>query len=110
MSTDAPKVTRSPSWRIIYTNILGIGFGDNDVRLMCGFDQDLGNPGQQVIEEAIVVMTPRQAKMLSHSLNSVISNFEAANGPIPVPADKIKKIDDEISAQADARRKKPAET
>jgi len=109
MSTDKVVVTRSPSWRIIYTNAMGVAFGDNDVRLVCGFDQDITKPGQQVLEEAILVMTPRQAKILSYSLNTIISNFEATNGPIPVPVDKIQKLDAEIGAQAEANRKKRAE-
>jgi len=88
---------------------MGVAFGDNDVRLMCGFDQDITKPGQEVLEEAILVMTPRQAKMLSYSLSVVISNFEAANGPIPIPADKFQKLNAEISAQAEANRKKRAE-
>ena len=103
MSTNT-TVTRSPSWRVIYTNAMGLAFGDNDVRIAFGFDQDIGKPGQQVLEEAVVVMTPRQAKILSHSLNVIISNFEAANGPIPVPLEKIQQID----AQAEAISKQRA--
>ena len=107
MSADNPTklTTRSPNWRVIYTNIVGIGFGSNDMRLMCGFDQDLAHPGSDVLEEAVVVMSPQSAKLLAHSLTAVLGAFELANGPIPLPGDKIAKIDAEIAAQA-AKHKK----
>jgi hypothetical protein len=102
-------VTRSAFWRVIFTNAINLGFGDNDVRITFGFDQDLTKPGQHILEEAVVVMALRNVKLLSHSLNLVISQFEAANGPIPVPLDKLQRLDAEISAQAEANRQKRGE-
>jgi hypothetical protein len=66
---------------------------------------DTGARTLTVLEEAVVVMTLRQAKMLSHSLNVIISNFEAVNGPIPVPLDKLQKIDADVGAQTEANKK-----
>jgi hypothetical protein len=116
MSPDVPTpaitapvtVTRSAFWRVIFTNAINLAFGDNDVRITCGFDQDLTKPGQQILEEAVLVMTPGHAKLLSHSLNVVIAQFEAANGPIPVPPDKLRKLEEDVSAQAEASRQKLA--
>jgi hypothetical protein len=82
----APKsTTRSPSWRIIYSNISGIHFGDNDCKIVFGFDMDISKPGEEILEEAVVVMTPRTVKMLAYSLTAVIQNFESVHGTIQVP-------------------------
>jgi hypothetical protein len=107
MSTDeSSKITQSPHWRIIYSNIIGIGFGDNDVRLNCGFDLNISKPGSDVVEEALLVMTPRTAKMLAYTLNAVVANFEALNGLIAVPADRLQKVDEAIRAQSAENKKK----
>jgi hypothetical protein len=111
-STEKPSpapmmtVTRSPYWRVVYCNTLGLGWGETEVRLNIGFDQDLGKPGSNILEESVVAMPHRAAKMLAFTLNSVIANWEAINGPIPLPVDKIQEIERQVNAQAP---KPPAE-
>ena len=95
-------MTRSPHWRVIYTNGIGLGFGDNEVRLNIGFDQNPTKPNTDVLEEAVVVMTHRAAKMLAYTLGAVISNFEAINGPITLPADRVRDIENAIKTQTAA--------
>jgi hypothetical protein len=95
MSTDqTTRSTRSSNWRIIYTNIFGIGFGDNDVRLMCGFDMDIGKPGAEVLEEATIVMTPRSAKMLSYTLDRILELHESTFGQIPLDPARVARVDE----------------
>ncbi len=93
-------ITRSSYWRIMYTNIVGLGFGENECRLTIGFDQDLSKPGTNVLEESVVVMPHKAAKMLMFTLNAVIANWEAVNGPIPLQADRIEEIERQIKLQA----------
>ena len=96
------NVTRSPNWRVIYTNGIGLGFGENEVRLNIGFDQNPTKPNTDILEEAVVVMNHRAAKMLVYTLGAVISSFEALNGPIALPVEKLREIDNAIKAQAQA--------
>ena len=101
--TDQPQhVTRSSNWRVIYTNGIGLGFGNNEVRLNIGFDQNIASPSTDILEEAVVVMNHQAAKMLAYTLGAVISNFEALNGPIALPAEKLREIDNAIKTQGAA--------
>jgi len=75
------KISRSSQWRVIFSNIIGIVFSD-EFRLHVGFDQDRSQPGTDVLEEAIVVMSPRSAKFLSHTLAAAVSRYEEINGSI----------------------------
>ena len=90
-----------------YCNILGIGWAESEARLSIAFDEDISKPGAKVREELVVVMPHRAAKMLAQSLSWIISNYEANNGPIPVPADKMQEIEVEIKAQASRGRSPP---
>jgi hypothetical protein len=113
-STDAPpihptivaeaQITRSPDWKVVYCNILGIGWGDNEARLMIAFDEDLANSGTKVREGLLVVMPHRAAKLLVHTLGSIIANHEANHGPIPYPAERLQEIDKAIKEQAERGR------
>jgi hypothetical protein len=98
--TPERRAERSALWRIIYTNIVGLGFGENEARILVGFDNDLSKPGMHVTEEAIVVMPHRAAKMLAYTLNAVIANWEAVNGVIPIAQDKLDDIDRQVKTQA----------
>jgi hypothetical protein len=102
----APTVVRSPLWRVIYGNSVNIQFGDNDVRIGIGLDQNPNMPGQSTLEEAAIILTPRTAKLLAHALGTIIANFEAANGPISIPQAKIENVAEQIAKQA--TRPKPA--
>lgn len=96
------SIIRAPDWRVVYCNAIGLGWGDSEARLNIGFDQDLAKSGTSVREELLVVMPHRAAKILAHSLGAIISAYEAANGPIPIPGDKLQEIDKAIQAQASA--------
>jgi hypothetical protein len=98
------SIGRSPDWKVVYCNILGIGWGENEARLNIAFDEDLGKPGTKVCEELVVVMHHRAAKILAHTLSSIIANFEANNGPIPFSPEKLKEIDNSIKEQASRGR------
>ncbi|GGI23112.1 hypothetical protein [Bradyrhizobium guangdongense] len=93
-------IHRAPDWRVVYCNILGIGWGENEARLNVAFDEDLAKPGSNVREELIVVMPHRAAKILAHTLSTIIANYEANNGPIPFPQEKLQEIDSSIKEQA----------
>ncbi|MEY9886349.1 hypothetical protein [Bradyrhizobium sp. USDA 329] len=94
------NIERAPDWKVVYCNILGIGWGEVEARLNVAFDLDLSKPGTAVREELVVVMPHRAAKILAHSLTSIIANYEAANGPIPFPVEKMQEIDSSIREQA----------
>src|SRR5437868_3079939 len=93
------KVTRSPTWQVVYSNVTGLKFGDNDAQIIFGLDQDIAKPGTDVLEQVTVVMTPRSLKILAHLLSIVIENFESNVGPIPVSAEKLKTISDSVKKQ-----------
>jgi hypothetical protein len=95
------NVTRAPDWRVVYCNIMGIGWGEGEARLIIGFDEDLSKPGSKVREELTVVMPHRAAKLLVHTLGAIVANFEAANGPIPIPAERLNEIQGAIKEQFD---------
>jgi len=105
MSTETPPQTmpqqliRSSQWRVIYTNATALGFGENDVRLTLGFDLDLAKPGSSILEEAIVAMPLKAAKMLAYTLNAVLTKWEAVNGPIPIAPEKFQEVDTQVKAQ-----------
>jgi hypothetical protein len=98
------QITRSPDWKVVYCNILGIGWGENEARLMIAFDEDLAKSGSKVREELLVVMPHRAAKLLVHTLGSIIANHEANNGPIPYPEERLQEIDRAIKEQAERGR------
>jgi hypothetical protein len=105
--SEAPqKIIKSPDWRLVYSNTFGIMFGDNDVRLTISVDQDLQKPGTEVLEQLAVIMTPRTAKILAHTLSAVVANFEAVNGPISLPQDRLEKLDAALQEQQDSIQKK----
>jgi hypothetical protein len=93
------QTTRSAHWRVIYTNAVGIGFGELEARFGVGFDNDMTKPGSNVTEEAVIVMPHRQAKILAFSLNAIIARWEAVNGPIPLDPNKIQEIERQIHGQ-----------
>lgn len=93
------NVTRSPNWHIAYCNVVGLGWAETEARLMVGFDMDPMKPSSNVREELMVVMPHRAAKMLAHTLGLIINNYEALNGPIPIPADKLAEVENVIKAQ-----------
>jgi hypothetical protein len=105
MSTEQPpnvaKVEKSASWRIIYTNAVTIGFGENESRLVVGFDNDLTKPGTNITEEVVIVMHHRTAKMVAFTLNAIIANWESKNGPIPLNADKVQEIEKQLGPLAE---------
>src|SRR5262249_18636699 len=96
----AANITRSPNWRVVYGNIIGITWADTEARLNISFDQDVSKPGSSVLEEITVVMPHRAAKILAFSLGLIVSNFEAANGPIPIPVERLQDIEQAIKGQA----------
>jgi hypothetical protein len=96
------KISRSPQWRVIFSNIIGIVFSD-EFALHLGFDQDRAHPGTDVLEEAIVVMSPRTAKFLSYTLSTAISHYEEVNGPITGLDETIKKADAVFSKRSKTR-------
>jgi|SRR5215471_7599991 len=98
--TMSQQIIRSSQWRVIYTNATALGFGENDVRLTLWFDLDLAKPGSSILEEAIVAMPLKAAKMLAYTLNAVIARWEAVNGPIPIPAEKFQEVDNQLKTQS----------
>jgi hypothetical protein len=100
------KVIKSPDWRLVYSNTFGLVFGDNDVRITIGVDQDPLKSGTDILEQMAVVMTPRTAKLLVHTLSAVIANYEAVNGPIGLPQDRLEKVDLDLKQQNEANQKK----
>ena len=97
------KISRSSQWRIIFTNIVGINFSD-EFRLHFGFDQDRSHPGTDVLEEAILVMSPRSAKYLSHTLAAAVSSYEEIHGPITGLDESIKKPDAVLSERSEVKK------
>ena len=95
-----PRITRTSQWRVIYTNTTGLSLGDTDVRLVLGFDLDLTKPGSSILEEAVVAMPLKSAKLLAYTLSAVIAKWEALNGPIPIPAEKFQEIDNQLNPHA----------
>lgn len=93
------KISRSSQWRVIFSNIIGIVVSD-EFSLHLGFDQDRAHPGTDVLEEAIVVMSPRTAKFLSYTLSAAISRYEEDNGPITGLDETIKKADAVLSKKS----------
>lgn len=87
-------------WRVIYSNIVGVGWGELEARLNLAFDEDLGRPAVKVREELVVAMPHRTAKMLAHALSAIVANYEAHNGVIPIPGEKLQEIDSAVKAQA----------
>jgi hypothetical protein len=75
-----------------------MGLSDNEARFNFGYDQDMGRPGFDVYEEALVVMSLRTAKLFSYTLSKLISNFEAANGEIPISSEMYQRIDRSLGA------------
>jgi hypothetical protein len=98
--TSVQRVTRAADWRLIYANAVGIGFGPGEARLTFGFDQNPAASGTDVLEQTTVILPHSAAKVLVYSLNAIISNYEALNGPIPVPQDKLQEIDRQVKTQA----------
>src|SRR4051812_9713095 len=93
------RVSRSPEYRTLFTNIFGMVFGDNDVQIVFGLNPDPGRP-QIVEEQSRIIMTPRSAKLLAHTLSETIKKFEKENGEIVVPGDKLEALTDAITAHA----------
>jgi hypothetical protein len=100
-----PEITRSPQWRVIYTNVVSVGFGENEARIGVGFDNDLAKPNSSLTEEAVVVMPHRAAKLIAFTLNAMIANWEAAHGVIPMSQDKVEEIEAMLRAQPLPQRK-----
>jgi|HubBroStandDraft_6_1064221.scaffolds.fasta_scaffold548936_2 hypothetical protein len=99
------KITKSSQWRIVFSNIAGIQFSD-EFRLHVGFDQDRARPGTDVLEEALIVMSPRSAKFLSHTLSAAISKYEEINGPITGLDEMIKQADAALSRTSTSAKSK----
>jgi hypothetical protein len=99
------KISRSSQWRVIFANIIGMQFSD-EFRLHIGFDQDRTRPGTDVLEEAIIVMSPRSAKFLSHTLSSAISKYEEINGPISGLDERIKEAEAFLSKEPTVAKSK----
>jgi hypothetical protein len=67
---------------------------------MIAFDEDLSRSGTKVREELVVVMPHRAAKILAHTLGSVIANHEANYGPISFPEERLREIEAAVKEQA----------
>lgn len=97
---------RSQEYRIIYANTFALRVNDVEAALTFGIDGGAGP--NSILAEASVYMTPRSLKILSHTLNHVIQNFENKNGPISVPVGKLERIEKNIQEQSNRPRNTPA--
>lgn len=86
------KHVESRDFRTVFVNAFGIRFGDTDVSLMLSAELADQEGVVFVQDEVRTMLTPRGAKVLSLVLNKVITEFEKANGPIPVQEGKEEEI------------------
>ena len=90
------KNIESKDFRTFFVNTFSLSFGDTDVSII--MSAEVPDPHGDVVvqNEARIIMTPRGAKVLSLILNKVISEFEKANGPIPMQPGKEQEIADSL--------------
>lgn len=79
---------RSPYHRVIYTNSIGMRAGDNDFQIVFSIEHGAGE--NVFLEEAVVAMSPRSAKLLWAMLGGAIESIETQTGPIDLPIDPTK--------------------
>lgn len=88
---------RSSDFRFIFTNVLGVQFSDNDLRLLFAIDE--GDGVDSAFEQMGVAMTHKTAKLLGHMLVEIIASYEARTGvAVPLDADKIADVRSSIEA------------
>jgi hypothetical protein len=104
-SLSPQKIIKSNDWRVVYANTFGLVFGDNDVRITLALDQDPQKPGTELLEQVAVMMTPRTAKILAHTLSFVIANYEVAHGVISMPQEIIDKLNAGLQQHNETNKK-----
>jgi hypothetical protein len=80
--TVAPKITKAPDFKIVYSNVVRSGVSPWDIRLVFG---QIGESDEQipVAEDLVtVVMSPPQAKSVLQILGGIIQSYEAIFGEI----------------------------
>lgn len=88
--------TRSPDFRFIFTNAVGLGISDNEFRFMFAFAEDLTSPADNT-EQIGVIMSHKTAKFVMNVMKQAIESYEEASGQvIPFDADSIAAIKDGV--------------
>ena len=82
-----PTKTRSPDFRLIYANALGMRASDNDFQITLSIE--IGAETQSFQEEATVMISPRTAKLLWHMLGGALEEIEKTTGPITIDEKKL---------------------
>lgn len=88
--------SRAEAFRYVYINAFGMQMNEFEVRLSCAFYEDVAAPEESTVEVVGLVMHPRTAKLLAHSLSKALSEWEQNNFPIPIPAEKLSEIEAQI--------------
>jgi hypothetical protein len=89
--TAAVNRTRSDRYATIYTNNVQVGISLYDVRLFLNDVVSASKGRIDVEEQAVVVMSPEQARDVSEALNRALAQYEERFGPIrPSPEEAPK--------------------
>ena len=98
--------TRTPDFRYVYANAVGIRFNGTDVMLTAGIKEDPRESDDTIVENATFIMALSTAKFLSLALSRVITSIETTMGQeIPIDGDKLQTLDEAISAAEDEAKR-----
>lgn len=92
---------KSSQFRRFFANAFSITMTDNEVTISLGFHQPPA-PSDKMTPEADVVLTHRTLKLIAYNLSHLVEAWEKHNGPIPVDADKVNNLSDNMAAQMEA--------
>jgi hypothetical protein len=93
MADERPQASKE--FRRFFANWFGLRVSDNDVSIVMGLEDQKGvGPDDGPIAEALVVMTPRSAKVLMLILKNTIDRLEKEKGPIVLAAGKEEELAD----------------
>ena len=88
------KRERSKDFRFIFANAFNVKFSDNDVALTLANQHVFGGEKDTTyVDEAVLMMTPKTAKLLARILNNIVSELESQIGPIALAPETDRELE-----------------
>jgi hypothetical protein len=85
---------KAPAFRAFAADVFGARLNDNICQVSFGLECGSSPENEYVLEEAIVVLTPRSLKVLALALMNGVTQFEAALGQeIQLPPGKMEELE-----------------
>ena len=76
---------RTPDFKFVYSNGVGLQMSEDELVLTFGFSEDLAKAMESARLSVGVIMSLKGAKLLQLALNKALGDWEAANREIILP-------------------------